>query len=91
MPNALNYDSRDDYLDACMGAQDKIVQAITDREELVDAYVEWMIDTRPETLAELLIDTAEAHDSLQAFAKVHIAAEAENRADARAQDSGLDL
>lgn len=92
MPNPMLFDSEDDYRDACLSANDRIVQALTDRgdADLVHDYVDWVLAMKPETAESLLIDTAEAHDALQAFAKSRSDGQQENDTQAKIHQMGLD-
>ncbi|WP_075881484.1 hypothetical protein [Vreelandella massiliensis] len=75
MPNpALNYDSDWDYHNSNLSPEDQIVQALSDGEDhaLTCEYINWMIKQRPEAVANLLIDTAEAHTHLDAFARHYV-------------------
>lgn len=79
MSNPMHFDSDWDYHDACMSDEDRVVQALTDGESsvLTERYVNWMLSTHPDAVAELLIDTAEAHKYLELFAKITITEDAE--------------
>lgn len=79
MPNPMHFDSDRDYYDACLSPEDKIVQALSDGESdlLTQQYIDWMIKQRPEAVAQLLIDTAEASKHLDEFAKIKIREDAE--------------
>jgi|TARA_A100001518_G_C1208099_1_gene50744 serine/threonine protein phosphatase PrpC len=79
MPNPMHFDSDWDYYDACLSPEDKIVQALSDGENdlLTQQYIDWMIKQRPQAVAQLLIDTAEASKYLDDFAKIKIREDAE--------------
>lgn len=80
MPNPLDYDSDEDFRNASMTATSRTVQALTDEEDeaLVDHYVSWVIDNQPEALRRLLIQPAEAVDTLEAYAAALEEEEADN-------------
>jgi hypothetical protein len=87
----MHFDSDIDYHDACLSPEDQIVQALSDDEShvLTCEYINWMIKHRPEATAHLLIDTAEAHSHLDAFARQKAKAEDECAGEAQAERQGL--
>lgn len=80
MPSPLDYDSDEDFRNASMTTANRTVQALTDEEDeaLVDHYVSWVIDNQPEALRRLLIQPAEAVDTLEAYAAALEEEEADN-------------
>lgn len=79
MPNPMHFDSDWDYYDACLSPEDKIVQALNDGESdlLTQRYIDWMIKQRPQAVAQLLIDSPDAKEHLDDFAKIKTREDAE--------------
>lgn len=70
----MHFDSDWDYYDACLSPEDRIVQALVDGESgaLTQRYIDWMLRHRPSDAAHLLIDSPDAKEHLDDFAKIKI-------------------